>query len=309
MPQPLTQWLQTLEVESPHEAGGLQVFGLRRPAGNGLDYTTLDEALAGGTLEITEVSEGGSVPTLRLSNRADRRVFLMAGEQLVGAKQNRVLNASILVEAHTELPIPVSCVEAGRWGYRSRSFSSGGTTSHSFLRAKMSKQVTSSYRSAGACASDQGEVWREVDRKLAKMGSRSSSHALSQAYADLHARLDELLAQVRAPEDCSGAVFAFGGRIAGVDLFDQPVTLGKLWPKLVRAYAIDALEDPATAEKRVTAEDVRRWLQSAGQARVEPFKSPGLGEDVRLEGANLVGAGLVVEEQPVHVELFAEQPV
>src|SRR5262249_6617123 len=159
-----------IEVESLHEAGGLQVFGLRWPAGNGLDYTTLDEAIAAGTLEVTEISDGGSVPTLKVSNRADSRVFLMAGEQLVGAKQNRVLNASILVEARTELPIPVSCVEAGRWAYRSPKFSSGGTTSHSFLRAKMSKQVTTSYRLHGACDSNQGEVWREVDRKLGKMG-------------------------------------------------------------------------------------------------------------------------------------------
>jgi len=52
---------------------------------------------------------------------------------------------------------------------------------------------------------------------------------------------------------------------------------------------------------------VLAWLRSAAGAKAEPFKSAGLGEDVRLEGPNLVGAGLVVEEQPIHVELFAEQ--
>src|SRR5262249_33858973 len=120
MSHSLTQLLRTLDVAAPRAVNGLQVFGLRSPGSNGLDYATLDDALAAGTLEVTEVSEGGSVPTLKVSNRADRMVFLMAGEQLIGAKQNRVLNASIMVGALTELPISVSCVEAGRWAYRSR---------------------------------------------------------------------------------------------------------------------------------------------------------------------------------------------
>src|SRR5262249_33573510 len=130
----LTNLLRALDVALPRAVHGMQVFGLRSPDGDGLDYTTLDDALAAGTLEVTEVSEGGSVPTLRVSNRAERMVFLMAGEHLIGSKQNRVLNASIMVAAQSELPIPVSCVEAGRWAYRSRTFASGGSSSHSHLR-------------------------------------------------------------------------------------------------------------------------------------------------------------------------------
>jgi hypothetical protein len=298
--------LQSVQVTEPQEVGNLQVFGLRWAGGGRLRYATLDEALTSGTLEVTEATEGGSVPTLKVANKSDSMVFLMAGEQLIGAKQNRVLNASIMVGGHTVLPIPVSCVEAGRWAYRSRSFGSHGTSSHSALRHKMCKSVTQSYRLAARPASDQGEVWTEVSRKLGAMGSHSPTTALDQAYEDTRVRLDDLLGQVRLPEGCCGAVFAFGGRIAGVDLFDQPETLGKLWPKLLRAYAIDALEPSAATDARVTAAGVRTWLNAANTARVEPFPSPGLGQDVRLEAPTLVGAGLVVEEQPVHVELFAE---
>lgn len=306
MSHPLTAFLDSVRVTAPQEVAGLQVFGLRREAGTTLTYATLDDALAAGTLEVTEVSEAGSVPTLRVCNKADTLVFLMAGEHLLGARQNRVLNASILVAARAELPIPVSCVEAGRWRYRSRHFASGGTSSHGHLRHLMSKHVTASYRESGAPASDQGEVWGEVSRKLTKMGSASPSSDLHQAYEDHQTRLGDILDQLRVPEGCCGAAFALGGRIAGVDLFDKPETLTKLWPKLVRAYAIDALEEPASAELTLAPDDVGRWLRSAGQARLEPFPSPGLGEDVRVEGPNLVGAGLVVHEQPVHVELFAE---
>jgi hypothetical protein len=310
MPQQLTEILQTVEVTEAVQAGPLQVFGLRWRTGRPLTYTTLDEALAAETLDVTEVNEGGSVPTLKVVNKADPCVFLMAGEQLIGAKQNRILNASILVPGRSELPIPVSCVEAGRWRYHSPKFSSSGTSSHSYLRVKVSKHAHASYRLGGTPTSDQGAVWDEVSRKLTSMGSSSPSRALHQAYEDYEERLTNLLGQLRIPEGSCGAAFAFGGRIAGVDLFDQATTLVKLWPKLVRAYALDALEESESAAAPVTAGTVGEWLRSVAGAKEEPYKSPGLGYDVRLEGKDLVGAGLVVEEQPVHVELFTQpEPV
>src|SRR5262249_15414278 len=156
----------SVQVTEPQEVGNLQVFGLRYSGGDRLRYATLDEALASGALEVTEASEGGSVPTLKVSNKSDGMVFLMAGEQLIGAKQNRVLNASTRPAGHPVLPIPVSCVEAGRWAYRSRSFGSHGTSSHSYLRHKMAKSVTHAYRATRTPSSDQGEVWTEVSRKL-----------------------------------------------------------------------------------------------------------------------------------------------
>ena len=47
------------------------------------------------------------------------------------------------------------------------------------------------------------------------------------------------------------------------------------------------------------------WLRTAPGVKEEKFKSPGLGDDVRMEGTTLVGAGLMLEDHPVHVEVFA----
>ena len=82
------------------------------------------DALALGTVQIGETSEAGRVPELRVLNHGDRAVFLLDGEELIGAKQNRVLNLSILVPPHSESTIPVSCVESGRWSRRSAHFGS-----------------------------------------------------------------------------------------------------------------------------------------------------------------------------------------
>jgi hypothetical protein len=305
MSQVLSDRLRTVEVLESQTVGCMQVFGLRWNCPNKVHYRTLDEALAAETLEITETSEGGSVPLLKLLNRGDEPVFLMAGEQLVGAKQNRILNASILAAARGELTIPVSCVEAGRWRYRSPKFASPGTMSHGKLRKLLSRHVHESAARGAGPVSNQGEVWHEVGRKLDCLGSFSPSAALQQTYDDFQIRLDGLVGSLRMPPECAGSVFAIAGRITGMDLFDKPATLAKLWPKLLRAYALDALEEKVEAAQPVTCDAVRNWLGSLAEVPSHVTKSPGLGHDVRLLDDRIVGSCLVVEQCPVHAELFS----
>jgi hypothetical protein len=304
MNQSMIERLGVVTVGEPVEAGGLQVFALFWQPGGGPDYRTLDEAVEDGSLEVTEVSDGGSVPSLKVNNKGKRAVFLMAGEHLRGGKQNRVLNASILVPAESEVPIPVSCVERGRWGYRTARFAGSGSSSHSQLRMLMHGHVTRSYRAGGTPSSDQGEVWREVDRKLSETCSESPTAYLDKAYEDTEPALAEVAEQLHLPEGACGAAFAYGGKIVGFDLFDRPATLTRLWPKLVRAYAIDARV--AKDHTPLVQADVQEWLAGASAAKEEVFKSPGLGDDVRLEGQTLVAACLRVDDHPVHVEAFAQ---
>ncbi|MGA8831359.1 MAG: ARPP-1 family domain-containing protein [Desulfomonilaceae bacterium] len=83
-----------------------------------VDFMTLDNALKNDALIITEVTESGSVPELKVNNKSDHKILLLDGEELVGAKQNRVLNTTILIAPNSETIIPVSCVEQGRWSSR-----------------------------------------------------------------------------------------------------------------------------------------------------------------------------------------------
>ena len=62
------------------------------------------------------------MPELVAENPLAEDVLLDDGEELVGAKQSRILNVTLLVAAGSKPPIPVSCVEQGRWSRRSESF-------------------------------------------------------------------------------------------------------------------------------------------------------------------------------------------
>src|SRR6476469_7377273 len=112
-----------------HEA--LTVFLLFTEGGGAVNYLLADEAIAAGAVTVEEVGESGSVPDLLVENRGDSRVLFIEGEELRGAKQNRVLNTSVLVAARSKTKIPVSCVEQARWRYRSRQFGHGGSHSSS----------------------------------------------------------------------------------------------------------------------------------------------------------------------------------
>lgn len=297
----LLDTLKRVQLTGRQQDGAVEIFQLRWPGITGLDYATLDEALAAQWIEVTET---GQVPRIKIINRSGHMVFVMAGEQLVGCKQNRVVNASIMVPPRSEVPLPVTCVERGRWGYSSSVFSSAHTSSHHRLRAVMAGQAAQSYRQAGVPSADQEAVWREVSRKLGTTGSSSSSDALQDVFRNYERKLEESVEKLPAPAKCNGAVFVIGGRIADADLFDKPETLRKLWPKLIKSCMIDALEPSTQSPGSMVQEEISSWLAAAASATLESFPSPGVGRDVRIEGEDLIGASLVVDEHPVHMELF-----
>ena len=88
------------------------------------------------------MSEGGAVPMLKAHNRGAVGVLILDGEELVGAKQNRVLNTTVYIKPGQEIVIPVSCTEAGRWSYRRRSFGDSGYVAASAVRLVAQRSVT-----------------------------------------------------------------------------------------------------------------------------------------------------------------------
>ncbi|MHB8629306.1 MAG: ARPP-1 family domain-containing protein [Aggregatilineales bacterium] len=301
----LAAFLNGVSVGMPQTYENMTVYPLLAKNGHTRTYQTLDEALAAKTFEVSEVSEGGSVPTLMVHNRGDLPVLLVIGEELIGAKQNRVLNTSMLVAAHNDLKIPVSCVERGRWAYRSRTFDSSVTTSHFYLRKAQTESVTANLRNKATYDADQTAVWREVDRKMAAVNTISTTSALHDAYVQSEAKLEAYLGAFAPGDSSHGFIVSINGEVVGGDLFDHPDTLRKLWPKLMRSYALDALERasrPAISTPGIT--DTQEFISKAQSAHDEIYESVGLGRDVRLSSEQVSGSGLLWNDHLVHASLF-----
>ena len=270
-------------------------------------YRTLDEALGAGSARITEISAAGSVPELRLVNQCDTPVLLLDGEELIGAKQNRVLNLTILAPANASLTIPVSCVEAGRWAANSANFASADRALYARGRARKLHQVSMSLQFDGVRRSDQSDVWRGIDEKLAQSGTHSASRAMADAFENRRAGLDEFVAAMRAHPGQTGALFEIDGTVVGLDCFDCADTLSRLLPKLVRSYAMDALDSPWPMAQTVSAETARTFLRLAGEAEVMAHPAIGLGQDLRFASAEVSGAALWWGDAPVHFCAFTQR--
>ena len=224
--------LPEVRVGDPLRHEALTVFPLFDHAGSNADYLLSDEALAAGVVTVEEVGQSGSVPNLVVNNQADTLVLFLEGEQLQGAKQNRVLNTSVLVGAKTTLTIPVSCVEQGRWRYTSASFGHSGMHSSPKLRHILKESVSRSAKEGRGHCSDQGGVWKEVSRQMKALGAASATAAMADTYKRHADRLDDFRERLRYIERASGLAVAVGDKIISVDLFDKPATCRKVWGQL-----------------------------------------------------------------------------
>ena len=88
--------LSSLRIGEPQTHKGITIFPLTLPGDSGPDHLSLDDAMASGRFRVAEVSQAGSVPEIKVLNECDRPALLIDGEELLGAKQNRVVNASTL---------------------------------------------------------------------------------------------------------------------------------------------------------------------------------------------------------------------
>lgn len=306
----IAQTLDALALGAPRTFRGLTVSPLLCGTAHTPDYVTLDEALDRRLARVTELSEGGSVPELRFVNESAEKILLVDGEELVGAKQNRVLNVSILVGGRQTVTIPVSCVEQGRWHYASAEFASAGRAHFARGRAARTTQVSASLRACGTRRSDQSQVWEAVGDMAALFGAASPTGAMGAIFEKRGDDLRDYERGLPPQQGQAGAVFAVGREILGLDLFDAPATLAKLWAKLLGSYALEALQEtPETPQDGEAAAeclrgDVAAFLPRVGTARAARFPGVGLGGDVRLEGPGLCGGALEEGGRVVHLSAF-----
>jgi hypothetical protein len=273
--------LPEIQVGQPIRHEALAVFPLFSSSEGGVEYLLSDEAISAGSLNVEEVSEGGSVPNLLVTNHGDSKVLFLEGEELRGAKQNRVLNTSVLVSAHSKTTIPVSCVEQGRWRYRSQQFVSGESHSSSKLRHHLKQSVSDSLKSGRGHTSNQMAVWGEVTRQMTSLGSSSETTAMADTYETHRDRLKEFRERLTYVAGATGIAIAVGKQIVALDVFDKPSTCRKVWDRLLTGVVMDALEATPTEElgQSVDVEDLlarlrnTAWDQAPAVGEGQEFRS------------------------------------
>ncbi|MGI5843516.1 MAG: ARPP-1 family domain-containing protein [Candidatus Xenobium sp.] len=291
--------LARVRVGPAETHGNLAVFPVIVPKPSALaDHLNLDAALNRQTLKLTEVSESGSVNRVLVENTGKVPVFIMAGEILSGAKQDRVLQDDLWLPALSG-PVEVACycVEQGRWSYTGdREFKSRPVTGNLAIRQ--------SARSDNS----QVAVWSAVAETQARVGFGDST-ALGETFeAPVVKRRIEGYIQAlgdlpeRHPQ-ASGFVVAVGSRILAADLFGDRADAVALWPKLLPSYALEAAQTDSQ-KAGVDRETAARFLREAASMKSTTRATPGEGTLFSLEGSGRVGSALLLGRALVHAEVF-----
>jgi len=251
------------------------------PAAGGapeVEYVTLQEAMSSGAAHVEELGGGGSVPDVSLVNEGDLPVIVVDGEEIVGAKQNRMVNATLLVAAKTSLTIPVSCVEAGRWHARTNEFGHAGRIVPHGIRAMNSRAVHESLREGRGCRSDQGEVWDAVRGVHERLGTHSPTESLSDACDARSRDVEQYLAAFPARPDQTGCAVAVDGRAAGFEVLATPGLYGRLHRQIVASYATQAMISRGRPDARADADALPKLIARAAASRWKRFDAPGTAE-------------------------------
>jgi len=303
---PVSAYLSGLRIGPSQTHENLTLVPLLAALDAPVDYVSLDEALKSGIVDISEISDGGSVQNIKVTNRSRSKVLILDGEELVGAKQNRISNASFIIPEMAEKVIPVSCIEEGRWRYSSKSFS--GTDSMYAARGRRAKlqDTTSMLRVKREFRSDQVKVWDTVKRYLGMSGTSSSTDSFVDYQEHQRSDLDAYLAEFKPEPDQVGVMVLINGRLQGMDAFGRKITWQGVFKKLIRSYAMDAIVrtavDPAPGSGALLTPE--SFLQAVAGAPRESFDSVGEGKDIRIETDSVIGAALVLNESLLHITAF-----
>ncbi|OPY06857.1 MAG: hypothetical protein A4E68_02206 [Syntrophaceae bacterium PtaB.Bin095] len=284
--------------------GHVAVMPIISSNGSGPDYLTLKEAMEGRFLRVTEVTEGGSVPELKVVNQGDRPVLLLDGEELSGAKQNRVLNTTILLRERSETVIPVSCTEHGRWSYRSADFSESGHIMSAKLRSVKNASVHENLKSRLAFESDQCAVWDEIEIQARMNRQSSATGAMKDVLEAKRQDLDEFLGHLPLAENQNGLLVLVNGKVVGLDVISKAPAFAVIHPKLIRSYVMDALTEKPAKSYETPGNRADAFMEKVLQCAETQFDSVGYGRDYRYEGKKIVGSALVHEGTVIHMAFF-----
>ena len=259
------------------------------------DYLVLDEGMKSKEVQVLEKDREGTVNELTIRNTSARPLFLMAGEVVIGGKQDRIIGKNTIVAPRATETVPVFCVEHGRWNGRKAEFASAGAMAHTELRKK-------------ANFSDQSEVWSEVSAKNAKRklengtdtyrGVAQSSTVVKsiagyqKAFAGKLGKLEK--------ERQIGFVVALGGKVVAIETFGSPKLFKKFEKKLLRSYYVEAIDaarnpDGAPASPPKPA-DVSSFARKAKAAKRETVLEKKSGKTVQFEDKDMKGTAVEAED-------------
>lgn len=299
--------LSSIEFLPVQNYENITVLGFKTSNLNDFDFLTLKKGLRMGLVELNEENPGGVVDTIKVENNAVTPLLILEGEVLIGAKQDRIANTSLLIPPHFETLIPVSCVEANRWEYQTNNFNDSTNYAPSNLRGARTETVNVSLKKEGAYKSNQGLIWDVINQTQNNLNIKSKTSALKDVYTSKAETLNEYYESFPYTRKQNGSIILINNEVKGLELLYNNHLYKEFHERIIKSYIVDALQESKTSNPGNEdyaynlAEDFRDNISSS---KYETFKSAGCGEDSRLDNTDSMGSALIYKNELIHAVFF-----
>jgi hypothetical protein len=231
---------------------------------------TLQEALEQKKVIVYETKE---VNELSIENVSSEDVYVQSGDIVKGGQQDRLLAVDLIVPPKSgKIPIAAFCVEHGRWSKR-------GDEQAAYFNSSADVAATKDIKLAAKQANSQSGVWKNVaeaqdklSENLSVTGNSSASPSSLQlavenrTVQETASGYTKALANIIAGKtDVIGYAFAINGEVNSADVYASNGLFLKLWPKLLKANAVEAIAELRKDMKfePATVEQVKSFMAAA----------------------------------------------
>jgi hypothetical protein len=298
-------FLNNVKLGNENKYENLTIYPILSDEKSGYNFLTVDEALANNSVKITETSNIGDLPCLMLKNKSSEKIFILDGDELIGSKQNRATNAVVLVPEKEELTIPVSCVERNRWTYKSKSFYSVNTRAYLRLRKKIFVSRISN-KKRELKTHPQHDVWNDIDKKIKSMKVKSSTSAMNDIYKKYSEQLKKFKNNLDREDKQIGMIVMINNKVVSCEIFADSNMMGSLYDKILKSYAIDAIEESkgALRAQKTLRRKALKFLNEVKKSNTDKMDSVGTGNEIVLSSDNILGLALDFNDEIVYMSAY-----
>jgi len=213
------------------QAGNISLVQLETFKGEGMKFIPAASAIDQGKLEIREVRQEGSVNTLLAINLSEQYSLLTDMDLLKGAKQNRVVNTSVLLAPHSKQEIKVSCVERSRWSYDSSKFKTAPRIMDPEMRAAKAASLREDME--GMVSETQSKIWDLINQEM-------TAHNVFCSTEDYNAVLESKTSvkhsgyNFHPAKNCNGLAIFDGRKLVSFDIFGNREVYAYYFDKLAQ---------------------------------------------------------------------------
>lgn len=262
---------------------------------NGLSHDEriipFDNLFDKGLAKAEEVSADGVVSKIKIINESDNLLFISDGEAIVGAKQNRIAERSVIIKDQSDTVVPVYCVERGRWGYRHRD---GPRFSKSeFSLSPRTRDKKAEFLKSSRNRDTQSMVWQDIDEFSEKVNYSSETSDLGDI---LNSRNDENLFKKVEKVNSNGYIVLGTGR-PFIEVFSHNEICKKHLNKSIRIWAADENNVAETYDKP------QNYIDKFNNSEWDKEVSIGLENAFSSKGDNN-GRAIFHDEKLVHSYMY-----